>query len=76
LVTFEDGGVGQGGGGGDAGRAIGPVAGRPAADAAGYTITVEDGGTPVVLERSDTTMTRAFADLLDWIERHGSPPAL
>jgi hypothetical protein len=53
-----------------------PAPVRPAADQAGYTITVEDGGTPTVLERSDTTMTRAFADLLEWIERRGSPPAL
>jgi hypothetical protein len=47
-----------------------------AADEASYTITVEDGGAPTVLRRTDTTMTAAFAELLDWVQRHGSPQGL
>jgi len=52
---------------------------QPAArvpDEASYTVTVEDDGAPVVLRRSDTTMSQAFADLLSWLEAHGSPEAL
>jgi len=30
-----------------------------------YTVTVEDGGTQEVLRRTDTTMSREFAELLD-----------
>jgi hypothetical protein len=35
-----------------------------------YTVTVVDGGAPVVVHRSDGTMSPAFADLLDWLETH------
>ena|SRR5258708_5880862 len=38
-------------------------------DAAGYTITVEDGGQPAVLEQSDGNMSPAFAALLNWLRR-------
>jgi hypothetical protein len=48
-------------------EADGPGRGR---DAMSYTITVEDGGRPTVLKQSDTTMTPAFAALLDWIEKN------
>jgi hypothetical protein len=53
-----------------------PAPGRPAADEASYTLTVEDGGARTVLRRTDTTMTRAFAELLDRVQRHGTPPSL
>jgi hypothetical protein len=52
-----------------------PTAGeeRPtrARDAMSYTITVEDDSQPMVLQRSDNTMSLAFAELLDWLSRHG-----
>jgi len=41
-----------------------------ARDAMSYSITVEDGDRPTVLRQSDTTMSPAFAALLDWLERH------
>jgi len=49
-----------------------PAQGRagPAPDAMSYTITVENGGQPVLLRQSDTDMSQAFAALLDWIRRH------
>ena len=47
-------------------------ASRPAPDAMSYTITVEDDSQPMVLRRSDNTMSLAFAELLDWLGRHGS----
>lgn len=40
-----------------------------ARDAMSYTITIEDGGRKTVLSQSDTAMSRAFADLLAWIQR-------
>lgn len=43
----------------------GPGRGR---DVMGYTILVENGGAPTVLSQSDTNMSPAFADLLQWIE--------
>ena len=39
--------------------------GRTAPDAMSYTVTVEDEGTKEVLRRTDTTMSREFAELLD-----------
>ncbi|MET7397884.1 protealysin inhibitor emfourin [Dactylosporangium sp. NPDC005572] len=41
-----------------------------ARDAMSYTITVEDGGQPIFLTQSDTTMSPEFAALLGWLERH------
>jgi hypothetical protein len=41
-----------------------------ARDAMTYTITVQDGGQPIVLTQSDTTMSPPFADLLAWLEQH------
>jgi hypothetical protein len=57
----------------DAARAEAPSAeaSRPAPDAMSYTITVEDDSQPMVLQRSDNTMSLAFAELLDWLSRHG-----
>jgi hypothetical protein len=53
------------------------LAGRPAEpgtghipDAMSYTITVEDSGHKLVLTASDTTMSREFGALLDWLEQH------
>jgi hypothetical protein len=45
---------------------------RVAPDAMSYTLTVEDGDGPVVLHRSDTSMSPAFAELLDWLGRRAS----
>ncbi len=42
----------------------------PAPDALSYTITVEDSGHQLVLAASDTTMSREFGALLDWLEQH------
>ncbi|MEU2224848.1 protealysin inhibitor emfourin [Streptomyces sp. NPDC018347] len=54
--------------------AAGPAAGAEgtgrARDAMSYTITVEDDGRSTVLTQSDTTMSREFAALLRWLERH------
>lgn len=41
-----------------------------ARDAMSYTITVEDGDCETVLKCSDTNISRAFANLLVWLERH------
>ena len=51
-----------------------PPAGRlrSVPDEAHYTITVDDGRSPDVLERSDTTMSPAFAELLAWLDQHGA----
>jgi hypothetical protein len=49
---------------------------RSSPDEVTYTVTVEDDDAPLVVERSDTTMSQPFADLLQWLQRHGSPPAL
>jgi hypothetical protein len=43
-------------------------------DAMSYTITIEDGGPPVVLEQSDTNMTDEFRALRDWIKRTAPKP--
>jgi len=43
-----------------------------ARDAMTYKITIEDGGTPVVLTQSDTTMSKAFVALRDWIRKHSA----
>lgn len=42
----------------------------PAPGAMSYTITVEDGGEPVVLHQSDNAMSPAFAALLSGLEKH------
>jgi len=52
-----------------AAKASKPGSGGHAFDGAGYTITVEDGGQPVVIKQSDTAMTEAFGHLLSWIKR-------
>jgi hypothetical protein len=44
-------------------------AGR-APDAMSYTITVDGNGHQVVLTATDTTMSREFGALLDWLEQH------
>jgi hypothetical protein len=41
-----------------------------ARDAASYTITIENGDSPVVLVQSDVTMSSAFAALRNWIKAH------
>ena len=41
-----------------------------ARDAMSYELTLEEGGNPVVLSQSDTTMTKPFAELLAWLEQH------
>lgn len=43
-----------------------------ARDAMSYTITVDDGGHQVILVESDTTMSREFAALLDWLEQRSA----
>jgi hypothetical protein len=40
-----------------------------ARDAMSYTITVEDSGRSVLLRQSDTSMSPAFAALLDWFQK-------
>jgi hypothetical protein len=45
---------------------------RPAPDEMSYTITIDDGEKVRVLRQSDTSMTPAFATLLDWLEQHFS----
>jgi hypothetical protein len=47
-----------------------PGEGSATRDGMSYTVTVVDGGAPVVVHRSDGTMSPAFADLLDWLETH------
>lgn len=39
-------------------------------DAMSYTITVDGNGHQVVLSAMDTTMSREFGALLDWLEQH------
>lgn len=41
-----------------------------APDAMSYTITVDGNGHQVVLAATDTTMSREFGALLDWLEQH------
>jgi uncharacterized iron-regulated membrane protein len=41
-----------------------------APDAMSYTITVDRDGHQVVLTATDTTMSREFAALLEWLEQH------
>jgi hypothetical protein len=52
-----------------ASRAESPGPGR-ARDAMGYSITVDEGGQPVVMSASEGNMTPAFTALLEWVERH------
>jgi len=40
-----------------------------ARDAMSYTITIEDGAQPIVLQQSDTNMSDAFRALRDWIKK-------
>jgi hypothetical protein len=42
---------------------------RAVPDAMSYTVTVDDGPSPEVLRRTDTTMSREFADLVDRLRR-------
>ena len=44
------------------------VPGR-ARDQMSYTLTVEADGHPTILKQSDTTMSPAFAALLDWLQK-------
>jgi len=39
-----------------------------------YTVTVERSGQQIVLRQSDANMSSAFADLLDWLQRHAALP--
>lgn len=41
-----------------------------APDAMSYTITVDGNGHQLVLAATDTTMSREFGTLLDWLEQH------
>jgi Emfourin len=44
-----------------------------ARDAVSYTITIEeDGGEISTISQSDTTMSPAFAALLEWLDRHSA----
>ncbi|MDQ4093079.1 MAG: hypothetical protein M3143_06655 [Actinomycetota bacterium] len=43
---------------------------RHAPDAMSYTITVDGNGHQVVLAATDTTMSREFGALLDWLAQH------
>jgi hypothetical protein len=54
-----------------AAKADPPPAGpaRAVPDAMSYTVTVDDGGTKEVLRRTDTTMSREFADLVERLRR-------
>jgi ABC-type amino acid transport substrate-binding protein len=49
-----------------------PDRSRAVPDEAQYTITVDDGQSADVLQRSDTTMSPAFAALLAWLEEHAA----
>jgi hypothetical protein len=57
-----------------AARGDAPPADRPRSvpDEAHYTITVDYGQSADVLQRSDTTMSPAFAELLAWLDEHGA----
>ncbi|MCW2701725.1 MAG: hypothetical protein JWQ45_3260 [Blastococcus sp.] len=44
---------------------------RAVPDQQSYTVTVDDGQTQQVLRRTDTTMSQAFADLVDRLQRLG-----
>jgi hypothetical protein len=48
-------------------RGVDDRAGR---DVMSYTVTVEDGGAVRQLRAADTTMSPAFAALLEWLEQH------
>jgi hypothetical protein len=43
---------------------------RAGRDVMSYTVTVEDVGSVRQLRASDTTMSPAFAALLEWLEQH------
>lgn len=43
-----------------------------ARDAMSYQLTLQEGGKMVVMSQSDTTMTKAFAALLSWLEQHAA----
>jgi hypothetical protein len=45
---------------------------RAGRDVMSYTIAVDDGGAVRQLSATDTTMSPAFAALLEWLERHTS----
>jgi hypothetical protein len=47
---------------------------RSAPEAMRYTVTVERSGQQIVLHQSDANMPSAFADLLDWLQRHAALP--
>ena len=59
-----------------AGAKAGPApaqASRAVPDEQSYTVTVDDGSTREVLRRTDTTMSREFAGLVDRLQRLGAP---
>lgn len=43
-----------------------------ARDAMSYELILEEGGRSVVLSQSDMSMTKAFAALLTWLEKHAA----
>jgi hypothetical protein len=47
---------------------------RSAPEAMRYKVTVERSGQQIVLRQSDANMPSAFADLLDWLQRHAALP--
>ncbi|GJD52008.1 hypothetical protein OPKNFCMD_4770 [Methylobacterium crusticola] len=51
-----------------------PAPARPAPDAQSYTVTVEEDGRSTVLRQSDSAPSKAFADLLAWLEGHLGGP--
>jgi hypothetical protein len=54
----------------EASPAVDAKAASRGGDIGTYSITIEHGGRTAVLRQSDTTMSPAFAALLEWIERH------
>jgi hypothetical protein len=44
-------------------------------DPMSYSITIDDGMQPVVLEQSDTNMTDAFRELRNWIRKNSTKSA-
>ena len=53
-------------------RSSPPAPSQAAPDEMSYTISIDDGENVIVLRQSDTSMTPAFAALLDWLEQHFS----
>jgi Emfourin len=49
------------------------VAPGRARDSMSYTITIDDDGRSIELKASDTTISREFAELKEWLEEHAGP---